>query len=201
MIVYYPDLTCYRIDTLDGSSLVFPNLRNIGWLEKRKDYNKGEVPDYLIRKLERILFLDKKNDDDRNNGSFDEKKAILVHTNFVIGSPHKCEFCGDKEISIPLPGLQDYSTILGINEIHIPSLKENEFFVFPTMLYHYVVDHRYVPPRVFLDALEAFDVEKPFNVNTAYGDEIILKIPNDHVNVFVPELEDFSNYIYDDDDE
>ncbi len=209
--MYYPDLTCYRINFSPKKNIVYPNLRNIGWLDASIDYEKGNVPNPLVQKLKEILFFKNKNIEDERNGKFDEDKAILVHTMFIRGSAYECQFCKEsKTILIEPNGLQYYSgknpLLLGTNEIYIPSLKKKEFkefYVLPTMVYHYITAHQYKPPQEFLDALEAFDLNQPFNLEKEYGDEIELKMTEIEVNNFVPELglSNFEKYDEEDDDD
>ncbi len=208
--MYYPDLTCYRIDSVDNQiSIVYPTLINIGWLSSRFNYEKGDIPNTLIQKLKEILFIHLKNSEDQKKEIFDQDKAIIVHENFTRGSAHECEFCQEnKKIFVEPSGLEYYSGndlfLLGRNEIIIPGLEKNRFYVLPTMIYHYILAHQYKPPQEFLDALESFDLNRPFNINNEYSSLFPIKIPEGEVNDFIFER-DASKYEkyeeYDDDDD
>jgi hypothetical protein len=207
--MYYPDLTCYRINFSYGYSLVSPNLRNIGWLGRNQDFPKGKVPEPIIQKLKEILFLANKNAEDISKGTFDVNKATLLHTSSEIrGSVYKCRLCLSEHrrcISIAPLGLRYYTGNspfeLGRNDIRIPSLKKDVFYVFPTMLYHYIVEHNYRPPQEFLDAFDLIDLEKPFNLLSVYQEDAVLKMRSFYVDKFVPELEDANEYVYDEDED
>jgi hypothetical protein len=196
--MYYPDLTCYRINSIEGVSIVYPGLKNIGWLDKENDYMIGEVSEHLIQKLKEILFLDLKNAEDKANGTFNENEAIIVHNNFMRSSAYDCQFCKiTKKIFVDPSKLQFYrgkgEKMLGRNEIILPSLKRQEFYVLPTMIYHYITVHNYKPPAEFLNALEFFDLSKPFNIEKDCVGEMPIKMKESEVNSFVPE-NGFSNY-------
>ena len=75
--MYYSDLTCYRNGDLDEIADVYPEIRNVGWLDKSEIYKKGKISEELILKLKEILFLDIKSFDDKKKGVFDEKKLLL----------------------------------------------------------------------------------------------------------------------------
>ncbi|WP_017327077.1 hypothetical protein [Synechococcus sp. PCC 7336] len=189
--MYYPDLSCYRVEESEGIAEVYPEVKNIGWLWEGIPFPKGSISPHLVQKLKEMLFLDLKNDEDKKNKAFYENKAILIHQMYIRGRPHLCNICQNrKEIWIEPNGLKYYSgtksKLLGHNEICIPSLKEREFYVFPTMLYHYICVHNYLPPKEFLDALNEFDLGKPYNADKAQGDLVYLKMPSGQVNSFVP---------------
>ncbi len=190
--MYYPDLTCYRIgDDLGRIAKVYPNQKNIGWLQKDYSYTKGTVEEHLIQKLKELLFFKWKNIEDEKNGLFDENKAVMIHDSGIRGPAETCSFCNNLVITIYPDNLRYYHGTmpkkLGKNEIAIPSLKEKEFYVFPTMLYHYIVEHKYKPPQEFLDALEAFDLEKPYNFEKEVEKVFIeIEMTAEKVNSFVP---------------
>ncbi len=60
--------------------------------------------------------------------------------------------------------------VLGKNEICIPSVSKGFFFSFPTLLYHYVVEHNYMPPAEFLESLEHFDLHIPYDIDDEQSD-------------------------------
>lgn len=105
---------------------------------------------------------------------------------------HYCPLCEEKsKIEVQPDSLEHYTgnktMLLGINEMVIPSLKKGEFYVFPTMLYHYIVNHRYQPPQEFLDSLESFSLETPFNfVEEEEKAQLVVEIPTEEVNEFNP---------------
>jgi hypothetical protein len=209
--MYYPDLSYYRINDYETKiSIVYPQLINIGWLDSNMSYNKGDVSTDIIQKMKEIIFIHRKNLEDQRKGTFKEDTAILIHDGFTRGSAYECTFCQEnKKIIIEPDGVNYYhgkdSFLLGTNEIIIPVLKKDKFYVLPTMIYHYITGHQYKPPQEFLDALSAFDLNHPFNINKICTNKIPLLIPEHEVNNFNPELDsnkyDEYHEDYDDDDD
>jgi len=179
--MYYPDLSYYRDIGNGGIANIYPEFRNVGWLWRGQSYTKGHVSSHLIQKIKEILFLDLKNSEDKRNGIFDRDRAICIHSMYVRGRPHHCQFCDKGEIRVKPTNLEYYTgsceKILGNNEVSIPALEKREFYVFPTMIYHYIVEHDYQPPQEFLEALNAFDLSKPYDIDEAQSDEVCLEVP------------------------
>jgi hypothetical protein len=73
---------------------------------------------------------------------------IILHRGY-----HHCEFCLEKR--------RDQAK--GNGQIRIVRA-DGLWYAAPTMVYHYVVDHKYRPPQEFIDAAIA-----PFAVGTNYG--------------------------------
>lgn len=169
--MFYKDLTSYCNNAIEHDKvIVYPKLLNIGWLDREHTYPQAAVSADLLQKLKEITFLDLKNNYDEKNGNFDKNNAIILHQMHIRGSPHPCSFCEstDNIISLAPSQLTLYTggekMILGTNEICIPALKPGYFYVFPTMLYHYIDKHHYCPPAEFLNALAAFDMTKPYDI-------------------------------------
>lgn len=189
--MHYPDLTCYRDGELHGIANVYPDVKNIGWLEENELFEKGEVSPALILKLKEILFLDVKNNEEKRRGIFDKHQAICVHQMHMRGSPYKCPLCKKNitNIQVKPEGVNLYSgqtkSILGLNEICIPSIDGKKYYSFPTMLYHYITEHNYKPPDEFLDALFEFDLTKPYDIDEALKDLKCIKMPMKDVNNYI----------------
>lgn len=182
--MYYKDLTFYR-DEETGTKGVFniyPGVFNIGWLDREHPYTKGDVSKHLIEKLKNLTFLKIKHSEDRKNCCFDKNKATIVHLMQIRGTPEKCFLCeqGGKEVFIEPLGLTLYSgkrnMLLGTGEMGIPALENGRFYAFPTMLYHYIVEHQYRPPTAFLNALEKFDITAPYDIGKEQSDLECLQI-------------------------
>jgi hypothetical protein len=193
--MYYPDLTCYRDGGPDHLSNVYPSVKNIGWLGKNEKYNIGDVQPELVRKLLDIMFLDVKNSEDKKKGTYNREKSVNVHLMHMRGSPYKCPLCNDgKEITYSAVGVTSYSgtneMLAGLNEVCIPSLTTGEYYSFPTMLCHYIVAHKYKPPQEFLDALAAFDLDKPYDIDKEQEDLVCIEMPSNEVNSYVPSSRD-----------
>lgn len=187
--MFYPDLTCYRdADPDDPMANVYPQIKNVGWLWRDEPYPKGKVDPRVLQKLKDLLFLDVKYTEARKEGTFDPEKAILVHTMHMRGSPLPCPFC-EQVIGLEPDGVQVYSgdneMVLGRNEMLIPSLKKpDEFYSVPTLIYHYIAVHEYLPPQEFINAVLAFDLTKPIDVEEFDPD--CVEIPVENVTTYQP---------------
>jgi hypothetical protein len=186
--MYYPDLSYYRDGEPNGIANMYPELRNIGWLGKSYSFSQGNVSASLTQKLKEMLFLDLKNTEERQRDIFDKNKAVLIHQMHMRGSPYGCPFCPKEHaiINVEPINLQYYlgnkEMLLGINEISIPSLNRDEFYSFPSMIYHYITEHKYKPPQEFLDALTEFNLDKPCDMDEAQSDLICIEMPMNEVN-------------------
>jgi len=108
-------------------------LLNIGWLGEAYPFPQGSTS-AKFREALRILC----------------ERPILLHRGF-----HSCEFCPEK-----IRGVQKSS--LGNGQIRILGLN-GIWFAAPTMIYHYVIEHSYLPPFEFIESVMnpaaiAFDI-------------------------------------------
>ncbi|WP_317620126.1 hypothetical protein [Streptomyces sp. CBMA156] len=111
---------------------------NIGWLSGDQPWASGVAPADFIDRLEAVLAV----------------QAV----NEMLGL-HDCELCPPSEEQPPewykpRPGHRRSSA--GTGEIRIPG-GPGAAFAAPTLIGHYVIDHGYVPPKAFVDAVLAFD--------------------------------------------
>jgi hypothetical protein len=174
--MYYRDLTPYRDDGTDepGTFNVYPGVLNIGWLDGAHPFTTGVVPTSLRDKLRQLTLSDQVNRERQRAGTFNAEGALVVHQMHVRGSPHECPFCGHA-IALDPEGA-DHPQItsrffLGTSEICIPSATSpGVFYSFPSLLYHYVSAHHYLPPAGFLEALEQFRTDRPFDIEIAMSD-------------------------------
>lgn len=121
--MYFPDLSPYSYRKED----IAPNHINIGWLSSKYPFSQGTVSEEFIDKL---------------------KEYCEYPYNLMRGF-HRCEFCYDcKKIS--------NSTIIpdamGTGEVWVKS-KEGITYIAPIMIYHYIVQHKYLPPSEFINAV------------------------------------------------
>jgi hypothetical protein len=147
--MFYEDLSnyCYYLKTPVST------VRNVGWLDKGKPYKTGTVPVDFLTKLSSIIL--------GNN---------IVDTQVNrIRSAHPCALsdCGSLEI---MDG--ERSETLGAAEIWIPSCEGGVFFASPSMIYHYVEKHDYLPPQEFVAAVVAFDLAISYKAQDIYLNEI-----------------------------
>jgi hypothetical protein len=143
--MYFEDLTKYCFYLKKPVETV----KNVGWLDVEKSFNKGEVDPNFLAKLSAIIL-----------GS----ENIDVHVNRVR-SADSCALsdCDVKEIKCG-----SRSEYLGASEIWIPSVIDGEFFAAPSLVYHYVAAHNYLPPQEFIISVMNFNLDKPFNAQTLY---------------------------------
>lgn len=147
--MFYEDLSnyCYYLKTPVAT------VRNVGWLEKDQPYKTGKVLDGFLLKLSNIIL---------GNGSVDAQVNR-------IRSAHPCALsdCGTLEIEVN--GRRD---TLGAAEIWIPSKDGSDFFAAPSLVYHYVVKHSYLPPEEFVSAVMSFDLSMAYKAQDIYLNEI-----------------------------
>ncbi len=180
--MYYKDLTFYRFkgidnediddENVDGENMysVFTQILNIGWLDNEHPFPKGEIPVELLHKLKEITFADLVISENKKAGLFDKNKALQVHCMHMRAPSYHCPFCPveKNKIWINRNNLSSYfgdeNFLTGCCLICIPSKNKEYFYIFPSMLHHYIEEHKYLPPSQFLDALQEFNINKPFNV-------------------------------------
>lgn len=152
----YPDLAPHI--TVSENPQV---LLNVGWLDGCFEYQQGATDFNLMLKL---LTLTLFNLDQRpiakQFGRHQHPRNIVVHTNHRQGSPFNCPYC-----HIPIQLIDDQSRVmyLGRNDMHLPNADRSIIFRFPTLLYHYMIEHNYLPPVDFLNALAAFNLNKSYD--------------------------------------
>ena len=75
---------------------------------------------------------------------FDHLRSLLANSMGFIQStgPHRCNIC-------------QFGGEMGANNIFIPY--KGDIYVAPELILHYIQCHRYMPPRIFIDAVSALD--------------------------------------------
>jgi len=130
-MAYYRDLDrCSYFDRYADSSL---DLTAVGWLEAPLAFPNGKVP----REFERRLFelVDRTWDPIRFRGK------------------HACDLCTRGPDS--LRSEAGRAVDIGATNLFIPKLGDVGFFVAPSLILHYVIDHGYRPPLDFQSAVLA----------------------------------------------
>ena len=144
-MAYFKDLT--RYEYTGNLFLCVGEPLNIGWLERCAAYPKGVVDPDLTLKL-------------------------LALCKFPINCPfglHACHFCNESPVRITD---SDGEFCLGCGEIRVPTKDKSATYVAPSLIYHYVVAHQYLPPDAFLDALRALSLPSPAVVWILEGIEL-----------------------------
>lgn len=131
--MYYPDLSINKkkLDLREPR-----NVFNVGWLDTAHRFETGEVSEAFLERL----FL------------FCSSPGIARYT---MGR-HYCPFC---PAPVPRHSLLHQTVVrnaieivVGSAEIYIVDKQENIFIV-PDMIYHYIDTHRYLPPQEFINAV------------------------------------------------
>lgn len=134
--MHAPDLSQYNYYL----PFVLDDIYFVGWLDSHRPFPTGDVPLPICNKLWQII----------------EKRepALNFHVNKVRGI-HTCNLC---HLEITLTGLAGTKITLGMSEVWIPG--QNVWYACPSLVYHYITSHRYLPPQVFLDAVESCSLEE-----------------------------------------
>jgi hypothetical protein len=122
--MYFADLQPYTCFT--GKRSGYTALA-VGWLDSLFPYTIGPTPPAFQERLR-------------------EHCACGVHAP-MLGF-HECDFCGKSHIF-----LEYGSKKVMTNNGEIWILDGNIVYAAPVMIHHYVTDHNYRPPQVFIDAV------------------------------------------------
>ena len=114
----------YYADNEVSNSIV-----RVGWLDKTVPFSTGSVNDIFLQKLLRRCFQ---------------------RTNQTRGY-HICPFCAKPEVGVPLK-IEGMQVKLGSAEIHVRG-PLGHVFVAPDLICHYILAHRYIPPKEFIEAV------------------------------------------------
>lgn len=132
---YYPDLSGYTNQKYIAPE-VFKNIFNVGWLGSDHEFQTGKVDSIVLEKIRRL------------NVTIGGVSITLE------GAIHDCPLC---EKAVELPRENHPNLPLGIAEMWIPY--DDKIYVSHDLIYHFILDHSYQPPQVFIEAIKAFDVE------------------------------------------
>ncbi len=130
--MYYPDLTPYQYRSESGQPAVdgvAPAL-NVGWIDSAYPYPQGAVPDALVARL-----------------------WAFGHTPVgLFRGFHECPFCDADPRTYLVVRQGDDKIGMGNGEIWVFG-DDGPAYAAPTLIYHYVVEHRYRPPDAFIQAI------------------------------------------------
>jgi hypothetical protein len=142
-MTYYKDLSDYRyvkditgredaeVEWLheDNSSY---QLLNVGWLDGRFPFPSGSF-----------------------HGKEKTLKIIANYCRYsfhITMGMHICNICEDPYLGLLRLDQPSFYCFIGDGEIYIKGDK-NIIYVAPTLIYHYIEKHRYIPPKSFIEAL------------------------------------------------
>jgi hypothetical protein len=103
----------------------------VGWIDPRLDYPHGIVDPEVVRRI----------------GALCDSSVRRTR------GWHSCALCREYPIRERI-GTQTIA--LGDAEIDVPG--EGKIYACPTLIYHYILRHRYCPPEEFLDAVRALSI-------------------------------------------
>ncbi len=101
----------------------------VGWLERDAPFSQGVADPAFVEKL----------------------KLHYGHRVRQSRGFHVCPFCEVRRFGIPIE-LNGKTITLGSAEIEIKDGK-GCIFVAPDLLYHYITEHKYLPPQEFIEAV------------------------------------------------
>lgn len=130
--MYFKDLSNY----INRNEEVEPNTYMIGWLDEKHDFPKGEVSPST---LERILAL------------------CFIPIRLTRGI-HRSPFLNPAPTGYPVV-YKGKKTHLGSAEIIVEG-KTGRIYRAPNLLYHYIKDCGYLPPKEFIEAVDELDMEE-----------------------------------------
>jgi hypothetical protein len=143
--MHYPDLSpyCYNLNQ------PLLTVLNVGWLNRDHPYNEGTpIPEFTEKMIS--IFL--------SRGPFNAEIGLMR------SGSHECEICGEMEILVRQGLVQ---RPLGISQIWIPG-RAGRLYASPSMLIHYVQEHRYLPPQEYIDSVLAVDLSLPFRAEAVW---------------------------------
>ena len=112
-------------------------LRHVGWLDAPHPFPTGPVSSEDFARLEQLV----------------------VHTwlpMWVSHGWHDCSLCGRQQGDGPIMrNIEGENRLLGGGEIYVPD--GDLMYSAPTLILHYIEDHQYLPPEVFLSAVRKTD--------------------------------------------
>lgn len=150
--MYFPDLSSYSYYLKRPIDKVL----NIGWLEEGESFTTGSVEVVFLSKLATII-----------NGN----DIVNLHVNRIRGI-HPCALSNCDKLEVKIEGK---IVSVGSSEIWIPSNTSDQYFASPSMVFHYIAVHDYLPPNEFISAVMSLDLKKYFN-----GQEVYLNVIKGH---------------------
>jgi hypothetical protein len=125
--VYYPDLSLY---TYSAEASDYNVALNIGWLDDKHDFPKGDIPPLA---LDILLWLCVERRVNPCRGYEDSPFLASQEYGYLVSFHGKMVRLGSAEIRVH-----------GLN---------GKVYSAPNLIYHYVKDCKYHPPKEFVDAV------------------------------------------------
>ncbi|MBK9006365.1 MAG: hypothetical protein IPM31_05160 [Anaerolineae bacterium] len=127
-MTYFKDLSPYSYYGNEESL-------NIGWLSAIEGFDIGDTTIEFREKLFRFCL---------------DENIVKTMRGF-----HECELCGFSfdEWSRDHPAYGDNANWMSIGNGEIRIIGKGVIYAVPALIYHYVVEHHYMPPQEFIDAV------------------------------------------------
>ena len=128
------------------------SILNIGWLGSGMSYSTGETSSDFVEKIKRLII----------NSETSSFKPIV----WRCRGQDRCPVCDLQDLVL---GDGRNIEVLGSSELFIPSsLQNNLYFVSPSLIYHFILEHAYLPPSQFIDSVMAIDENSQFDGEKIY---------------------------------
>lgn len=139
--MFYPDLSDYQYNLASPIEKV----KNIGWLEKPHPFSEGLSEPFFVKKL----------------------FSIIKYKEFnIYRGVQDCYYCNHDDF---IYGFSDNDEVfLGHGEIWVPSITKDIIYTSPTLMYHYIEKHHYLPPQDYIDSVMAFDLNSDWDGKKIY---------------------------------
>lgn len=83
----------------------------------------------------------------KTEDEFKQKLSLLIQNRvFLFRGSHACQFCQNPDKTRMHPHSGNGSIVVG-------STQKDVVYEAPVLIYHYVVDHNYLPPTDFIDSV------------------------------------------------
>jgi len=130
--MYYPELSPYIYMTNARKPLVdnAPQPLNVGWIEAGYPFAQGAVRDAFMVRLWAFC-----------------RAPVNLTRGF-----HECQFCSDETFAYLTVRKGDEKIGMGHAEIWVFG-NDDKVYVAPTLIYHYITQHHYLPPEPFIRAV------------------------------------------------
>jgi len=124
---FFEDLSPYSYQRVPSGLSV----RNVGWLATGRPFSVGDVADEFLDRL------------------WEYCKFPVMQTRGVNG----CELCTPMNFDFVTARHNGETLELGSAEVWVFGGTEHSIFAAPDLIFHYVTEHGYRPPTVFIDAV------------------------------------------------
>lgn len=166
MLEYREELSAYKHGILELKEVL-----TVGCLDEKHIFPTGEVSPNLTRKLRDILTCNNSHCSVSVNSIRGHRScpicgqgaAFWIHDGSTLLSWNEIDKITDSDRTLEI-------CILGNSETWIPNkyIKDN-CFATHDLIYHYISDHKYLPPQDFIDSVIGFDIESDFIAEKEYS--------------------------------